>query len=517
MQTQTFGPAPLPIQQTTTAEELRAWLKVLDAALRAVEQSAWESRRLVTEWVRSARGDILHVRERAAEMAAFQARLKRATQCGWVLTKIASSYRWHLTRAAFSSRRSATRALTRLHAKNAERFRDLCMAQGGAFLKVGQLLSARPDLLPAVWVDSLSCLQDDAPAVPAEEILALLEKELGAKVEELFLVFDREPLAAASIGQVHRASLLDGREVAVKVQRPGVDDTIELDMELLCMFLEGTKSMLPPTDYDTIVREVKQLIREELDYERERRHTERAAAFFADDLRISAPMPVDGYCSPRVLTTELAKGEKITTALGRLKELAGAEGEQRKAQEAGQELADVLGTLLQAYVRQILVAGHFQADPHPGNLLYDKEVGLTLLDFGCSKSIDEPTRRAYLKLLQAFVVSDRESLVEQLRALGFRTRSGLADTLLMFVDLLLKEFREAQASGGSLRFRKPEDMIADAKMVMSVASADPVESIPEEFVMIARVFGTIGGLFSHYEPEIDFSQHVMPTLMAAMG
>lgn len=520
MQTQTSERSPRPQSPTqhatAAAEELRTWLKILDAALRAVEQTAWESRRLGAEWVEAARQDILHVRDRKGELASLQARLKRATQCGWVLTKIASSYRWHLTRAAFTSRRSSASALTRLHAKNADRFRDLCMAQGGAFLKVGQLLSARPDLLPTVWVDSLSCLQDDAPPVPIEEILEVLEEELGGTVEELFLHFERQPLAAASIGQVHRASLLDGREVAVKVQRPGVGETIELDMELLCMFLEGTKSMLPPTDYDTIVGEVKKLIREELDYERERRHTARAAAFFGEDPRISAPMPVAEYCSPRVLTTEMACGEKITTALDRLKKLSDdvdADG----SEEATQEIADVLGTLLQAYVRQILVAGHFQADPHPGNLLYDEDAGLTLLDFGCSKTLDEATRHAYLKLVQAFVVSDRESLVLQLSALGFRTRSGSADTLLVFVDVLLKEFRDAQASGGPLRFRKPEELITDAKMVMAAASADPVERIPEEFVMIARVFGTIGGLFTHYEPEIDFSRHVMPTLIAAMS
>ncbi len=525
MQTQTYSSArrasskrhasPTVSPSAAAAQELRAWLAVVDAALRVVEQTAWETRRLAAEWAEAAKADILHVQDRRGELAKLQARLVRATQCGWVLAKIASSYRWHLTRAAFTTRASAAAALARLHAKNADRFRDLCIAQGGAFLKVGQLLSARPDLLPSVWVDSLSCLQDAAPPVPIDEILEVLERELGAPVGELFLSFEEESLAAASIGQVHRATLLDGRQVAVKVQRPGVDELVELDMDLLAMFLDGMKSMLPPTDYDTIVGEVRKLIREELDYERERAHTARAAAFFADDPRISVPRPVDTHSSARVLTTEMAAGEKFTTALDRLRQVA-LDSEHPGAEDATREIADSLGLLLQAYVRQILVAGHFQADPHPGNLLYDTDAGLTLLDFGCSKSLDEPTRAAYLKLVQSFVVSDRESLVAQLEALGFRTRSGSPDTLLVFADTLLKEFRDAQASGGSLRFRRPEDMIAEAKHIMDVATADPVDRIPEEFVMIARVFGTIGGLFTHYEPEIDFSRHVMPTLMTAM-
>ncbi|MCB9661090.1 MAG: AarF/ABC1/UbiB kinase family protein [Sandaracinaceae bacterium] len=511
-QPRTQGPRPGASTHASAAaaQELRAWLQVMDAALRVIEQTAWEARALAAEWARAAREDVLLMQQRRDELGQLHARLARATQCGWVLTKIASGYRFHLTRSAFTTRASAARALTRLHAKNAVRFRDLCMAQGGAFLKVGQLLSARPDLLPSVWVDTLSCLQDAAPPVPSDQVVALLERELGASLEQLFASFEREPLAAASIGQVHRAVLHDGRAVAVKVQRPGVDETVELDMDLLVMFLDGMKAMLPPTDYDTIIGEVRALVRAELDYAAELEHTERAAAFFADDARIGAPRPVRSHSTGRVLTTELAPGVKLTTALDALRERA-----QAGDAAAEGELAEALGLLLQAYVRQILVAGHFQADPHPGNLLYDGAHGLTLLDFGCSKALDVDTRRAYLKLVQAFVVSDRETLVGQLQLLGFRTRSGSADTLLVFADTLLKEFRDAQATG-SLRFRRPEDMLEEAKRVLAAAEADPVERIPEEFVMIARVFGTIGGLFSHYEPEIDFGRHVLPTLMVAM-
>lgn len=509
--TQAKSPFTSASPQAAAAQELRAWLQVVDAVLRVIEQTAWEARGLASEWARAAREDVLAMQQRRDELGQLHARLARATQCGWVLTKIASGYRFHLTRSAFTTRASAARSLAKLHGKNAVRFRDLCMEQGGAFLKVGQLLSARPDLLPSVWVDTLSCLQDAAPPVPSEAVVELIERELGAPLETLFASFEREPLAAASIGQVHRAVLHDGRAVAVKVQRPGVDETVELDMDLLVMFLDGMKAMLPPTDYDTIIGEVRALIRGELDYAAELAHTQRAAEFFATDPRIAAPRPVASHSSARVLTTEMAPGIKLTTALDALRARA-VSGDSA----AESELAEALGLLLQAYVRQILVAGHFQADPHPGNLLYDSEHGLTLLDFGCSKGLDADTRRAYLKLVQAFVVSDRETLVTQLQLLGFRTRSGSADTLLVFADTLLKEFRDAQASG-SLRFRRPEDLLEEAKRVLAVAEADPVERIPEEFVMIARVFGTIGGLFTHYEPEIDFARHVLPTLMVAMA
>jgi ubiquinone biosynthesis protein len=313
------SPFASPSASAAAAQELRAWLTVVDAVLRVVEQTAWEARGLAAEWAAAARQDLLAMQERRDELASLHARLARATQCGWVLTKIASGYRWHLTRAAFTTRSSAQRSLQKLHGKNAIRFRDLCMEQGGAFLKVGQLLSARPDLLPSVWVETLACLQDAAPPVPSEEILAVVERELGAPVDELFASFEREPLAAASIGQVHRAVLRDGRAVAVKVQRPGVDATVELDMDLLVMFLDGMKAMLPPTDYDTIIGEVRALIRGELDYAAELQHTARAAEFFANDARISAPRPVASHSSARVLTTEMAPGIKMTTALDALR------------------------------------------------------------------------------------------------------------------------------------------------------------------------------------------------------
>ena len=174
------SPNPNPNATAVAAAELRAWLNVVDAALRVIEETAWEARRVSADLLVSARGDIRAMDAQRRELLDLRDRVARATQCGWVLTKIASSYRLHLTRAAFSSKKSARRSLDRLHQKNAERFRDLCMAQGGAFLKVGQLLSARPDLLPESWTHTLACLQDDAPPVAPEAIVATLEAELGA-------------------------------------------------------------------------------------------------------------------------------------------------------------------------------------------------------------------------------------------------------------------------------------------------------------------------------------------------
>lgn len=513
MQTQTRNSRPRrdASPASNPMDGLKAWLLVIDAMLRLIEQTAWETRRAGVEFLEAARNDFLFFKRRGRQLGVMPDQLARAASCGWVLTQIASGYRLHLTRAAFTTRKSSAAALQRLHAKNAVRFRDLCIAQGGAFLKVGQLLSARPDLLPAVWVETLSTLQDAAPPVEFDAVREVIESDFEGPLETLFASFEEEPVAAASIGQVHRAVTLEGQAVAVKVKRPGVDALVELDMQLLVIFLETMKTMFPPTDYDTIVTEVQAMIREELNYRLEAEHTARAAAFFDGHPRVHVPVPVPSLCSDNVLTTSFMGGEKITNVLDALHEKA-IDGDQ----DAHRELSEALGLLLESYVKQILDAGHFQADPHPGNLLYGPD-GLVVLDFGCAKAIDVETRRRYVSLVQAFMVGDRDTLVRQLDALGFKTRSGNPDTLLVFADALLKEFREAQAGTGPMQWRKPEDMIGEAQRILAIAEADPVDHLPEEFIMIARVFGTIGGLFTHYEPDVDFARHVMPTIIQAMA
>ena len=132
--------------------------------------------------------------------------------------------------------------LERLHAKNAQRFTELCISHGGGFLKVGQLLSSRPDLMPRVWIDSLAVLQDSVPAEDEARMVAMLEEEIGVSLAEAFLDFEKTPIASASIGQVHRAVLKDETVVAVKLQRPSIDAVIQLDMRILATFLDAMKT-----------------------------------------------------------------------------------------------------------------------------------------------------------------------------------------------------------------------------------------------------------------------------------
>ena len=478
---------------------LKAWIAVVEGCIRAIERTAWQGRGLADQAItackafgRGAQAVNEEMQLLADEARRWPMRLKRLTVTGWMLTRVVASYRLWGTRSAFLPASMRDSALQALHQRNARRFCETSLEQGGAFLKIGQLLSSRPDLLPQAWIDELAVLQDQASPLPYETVRQVLEEEFGKPVEQLFAHFDRDPLAAASIGQVHRARLLDGQEVAVKVQRPGLDELVELDMTLLKVFMDAVKSALPPMDMDTIVSEIQRTVREELDYHREARVMQQIRQQLETVEGITTPSLIPGLSTRRVLTTGFVQGSKLTTVLDRLH---GTHPERTSR---------MLGNLLNAWFAQVLHGGLFHADPHPGNIMVNKHDELVLLDFGCAQALTDDARRGYFRVLQACVVDDRQVIGDTLSQLGFRTRSGNPDTLLAFVAAILDQVRD------SIINPSPQQGWPSAEQVMEQVTAllarlehDPVEKMPGDFIMLARVFGTLGGLFLHYQPTVD--------------
>jgi ubiquinone biosynthesis protein len=505
---------PQANQASDAESALRHWLATVDAVLRAVEETVWRLRRETVEACKASRAEWADwaggFRDAQSALQSWQQQTARLVSIGWVLTKIAAGYRLHLTRAAFVSRRRAAAMLERLHAKNAQRFTEVCISHGGGFLKVGQLLSSRPDLMPRVWIEALSVLQDNVPAEDEERMVAILEEELGLSLDEAFRDFGRTPIASASIGQVHRAVLTDETVVAVKVQRPSIDAVIELDMQILVSFLEAMKTSLPPADYETIVTEVRTTISAEVDYDAERVHTSAVGEYLATLERVRAPKPVGPHQSKRVLVTEFIGGEKITSVLDRL-----AEARDGGDESAQIEISRLVNKLIEAYARQMLELGRFQADPHPGNLLVEPDNTLVILDFGCTKVLEADVRRAYAHLLQAFFVQDTKRVSQILHQLGFRTQSGRPDTLLWFAELMLDELR---SEGSALRQGvSSAEMVDEWIRLLKAVEQDPVVRVPDHFVMIGRVVATLGGLIMHYRPTMDIQRIMLPALLAALS
>ena len=451
-------------------------------------------------------------RARAAvegEAERLAVRPARLASTGLMLAKVTGGYRLHRFASRWMTEADRAASLRTIHARAAARFHETSVSQGGAFLKVGQLLSARPDLLPSEWIEQLSRLQDAAAPVPFEHACRVIEEDLGAPVDALFESLDPAPLASASIGQVHRGVALDGTPVAVKVQRPDVGELIDADMALLKLFLSHMSSMLPDGDYGTIANEVAVMVRGELDYVAEARAMDRAARLFEGMPGVAVPRTLPSLCSDRVLTAELFGGAKITDVLDRLSAAADA--------TAHAELSDLLGRLLEVYLIQVLEEGAFQADPHPGNFLVTDEGTLVLLDFGCTKTLAPELRIGFGQLMQSFILGDRATMTRCFGELGFATESGSTDTLHLFAEVLLKQFRDAIAQRGRFAWPTKEQLLESSAELLEAMRRDPVVQIPAEFVMIGRVFGLLGGLFQHYQPDIDWQARVVPHVMRSMG
>ena len=278
---------------------------------------------------------------------------------------------------------------------------------GPTFIKLGQLLSTRAELLSPVYLDALSRLQDDVVPVPPADVQMTVEEDLGIRISKAFDTFDEEPLASASLGQVHRATLRDGRPVAVKVQRPHIVAQVTEDLAALdqiTAFIDHHTRVGRRYEFAPMMREFRKSLTDELDYTIEAGHLRRLALNLAEFPRLAVPSPVDGYVSTRVLTMDYISGSKIT-ALNpvALIDLDGA------------GLAD---ELVHAYLKQILIDGFFHADPHPGNVFITEGGQLVLLDLGMVGHLSPTVQERLLKLVLAISEGRGEAAADAAIALG---------------------------------------------------------------------------------------------------
>ena len=277
--------------------------------------------------------------------------------------------------------------------RRAEAFANALKGMGPTYVKFGQLLSTRPDIVPQEYIIALEQLQDDLPPFSFAEVERILEEELGVRISKAFEVFESTPLAAASLGQVHRAVLRDGRDVVVKVQRPNVREEVHRDLEV---FTDIAAELDRHTDIGRkmnlvgAIEQAKLVMYSELNYLQEARNTEVLRENLSSFPQIYIPAVVHDYSSSRVLTTELVKGRKVS----KMTPLALIEG----------NYAALAGVLTRAYLKQICVDGFWHSDPHPGNIFVRENEGqpqLVLLDFGMCSRISNEFQDEVIKLLLA--------------------------------------------------------------------------------------------------------------------
>jgi predicted unusual protein kinase regulating ubiquinone biosynthesis (AarF/ABC1/UbiB family) len=282
-----------------------------------------------------------------------------------------------------------------------EQLADDLEEMGPTFVKVGQLLSSRADLLPEAYLRGLARLQDKVKPFPYSEVEKIVAEELGVRVSKAFASFDPQPLAAASLGQVHRATLRDGREVVVKVQRPGIRKQCAEDFEVLeeiAAFLDAHTKIGRRYQFKTVLNEFKTTLKHELDYRQEASNLRKMADTIKEFPNIEVPLPVQDFTTSSVLTMDFVHGTKVT----KLSPLA-------KMEMDGESLAD---ELFRAYLKQVLVEGMFHADPHPGNIFLTENNKIALLDLGMIGRTTPGMQEQLLKLLLAISEGDAEMALE---------------------------------------------------------------------------------------------------------
>jgi len=367
-------------------------------------------------------------------------------------------------------------------AKAEDLARDL-EALGPTYIKLAQILSSRSDLLPAPYLEALARLQDKVEPFPYADVERIVEAELGVRISKAFSSFDPEPAAAASLGQVHRAALRDGRPVAVKVQRPGIEEKIRGDGEAFEEIAElidrHVRNGRDHAYRDTVV-EFRKSLAAELDYRREARNMEVIGNALAGFRRLVVPRPVWDYTSARVLTMDYVAGTKITAL--------------NPVVMTDLETREIANELFHAYLKQVLLDGVFHADPHPGNVFLTDDRRLALLDLGMIGHLPESVRDRLLRFLIAASDGDGEEAAEQVMALARRGEEAQPEVLRRAVAELVQRYRDATVS---------DLPMGTVMLEVSRFSGEAGMSLPPELTTVGKTLLHLDVIGRTLDPEFD--------------
>lgn len=356
-------------------------------------------------------------------------RAKRVFKVGELATSVGSSYIWEALKSPFRSADRREQSLLDTHIRNAMRVVESSKELKGAFMKLVQMLSMRDDILPAEALKVLSVVQSQVPPMDYGEIRAQVKRELGKYPEQLFKEFDEEAFAAASLGQVHRAVLKSGQEVVVKIQYPGVDETVQQDLRNVKALLQiftmiGRDVMRQHIDQSEVYQELEERLHEELDYINEAKNIALFQQMFRDDPEVVIPSVYPEYSSRRVLTMSRLEGYPFADVL------------KPGVDQATKDWVAV--KYFRVTWRQIFEFGTLHTDPHPGNYLVTYHPKLAILDFGSIRIFPEDIRAAYHGLAAAILRRDTSSMADCFIRLGFLDPEDDPEPMVRIMDVIFE-------------------------------------------------------------------------------
>jgi predicted unusual protein kinase regulating ubiquinone biosynthesis (AarF/ABC1/UbiB family) len=367
--------------------------------------------------------------------------------------------------------------------KRAQWLVDTLINLGPTFIKIGQALSTRADLLPLEYVRALVKLQDQVPQFPVEQAIAIIEAEFELPLERIYKEFDREPLAAASLGQVHRARLHTGEDVVVKIQRPGLDKLFSLDFKILGNLVKFSKKRmkgLKHFDLEAIHQEFCEILGREIDYVQEAMNAERFRQNFLDHEFIMVPRVYPDLTTRRVLTMEYMPGIKVN--------------DRRSLEAIGINPKDINHIGICAYLKQLLQDGFFQADPHPGNMAVSSDGKLIFYDFGMMAEVMPVNKGQMVETFFAVLRKDTDQVIKTMTDMGLVENMADMTPVRRIVKLLLEKFADKPIEAQAFRSVRNE--------LYAVFEQQPFR-LPARMTFIIKALTTLDGVARDLDPHYN--------------
>ncbi len=388
---------------------------------------------------------------------------------------------------------------TRFNAASAKSIYEAAIELRGLILKGCQFLGSRADVLPHEYVEVLSKLQDRVPAKPFSVVKKTIERELDCNLEDVFASIEREPIAAASLAQVHEARLKSGERVAVKVQYPEIEALVRSDLANLRMLFRTVGFMERDFDLMPLVDELATYVPRELNFVNEGHNAEAIGRMFAGRDDIAVPRIHWQLTSRRVLVMDFIDGIKISDIAG--------------LRAAGLDTNQVAQRLAEAYCEQILAHGFFHADPHPGNILVQRRedggARIVLIDFGLAKDLPPRFREGVVAFTSALMLGQASGMAQALVDLGFETRRGGIESLDAIAAFVLEAASQLRQRGFLDR-----DFAAELGRELSEqVRANPIVRMPSHLVLVGRVLGLLSGVNRTLESRVDLVKTILPYVL----
>ncbi len=422
----------------------------------------------------------------------------------WTAFRVAMSYLFLYLKSWFWGKAYYERNISALHLKNANLIKEKIVLLQGLFVKFGQLISILSNILPDEFRAPLEALQDKNPPRPYEEVAGVIQKELGAAPKNIFTTFDTEPIASASIGQVHRATI-EGREVVVKVQHSNIEEIAKADLAIQRYLVSLWAFFWNMKGIEHSYEQVKLMIDDELNYKKEADSMKLVASNLKSlkSLKIRVPEVLEQYSTQKVMTCEYCEGINIGNIEG--------------IEAWNINRTDLAKRLTSVYCQMIIADGFYHADPHPGNILVNRKGEIILIDFGATAQLSTQVKDAIPKLIDAIIKNDTEKIIDGLQLMGFVGRGKDAEEIAERLVVTFRDFleNEVQIEGLNIKDIKLNSGLESLGTLLKQIDLSEVFKtiqIPKDWVLLNRAIVLLMGTTFHLAPEFDTLTVVKPYL-----